>query len=166
MFNFEYTIELNEYGRPVIVPSKNTDKELDFTEHKFMALELARAIVTNTLSSHEQDPIKRPLQPTDISSLRHVCANLEKICDIFAVAIKDQMKLMDDTNELLNPQKYDIQVDTSDDMFKLNYNGIIYGDEIFKRVEGLRVKVLTTQQIYELRNGIDNEHWIDVTKES
>ena len=166
MFSFEYLIELNEHGRPVIQPTKKTDQELDFIEHKFMALELARAIVTNTLSSHEQDPIKRPLQPTDISSLRHVCADLEKICDIFALAIKDQMKLMDDTNELLNPQKYDIQVDTLDEIYNLNYNGIIYENQIFKRTIGLRVKVLTTQQIYELRNGIDNEHWIDVTKES
>src|SRR5258706_4132150 len=153
MFSFEYLVELNEHGRPIIQPSKKTDKELDFIEHKFMALELARAIVTNTLSSHEQDPIKRPLQPTDISSLRHVCADLEKICDIFALAIKDQMKLMDDTNELLNPQKYDIQVDTLDEIYNLNYNGIIYENQIFKRTIGLRVKVLTTQQIYELRNG-------------
>jgi hypothetical protein len=165
MFSFEYKIDLNEYGRPIITPSEKTDKELDFIEHKFMALELARAIVTNTISSHEENPIKRPLEPTDLTVLVGVRKELEKICDIYATAIKDQMSLMNDVNTLISPQKYDVQVDTLDEMHKLNYNGIIYNGEIFKRHIGLRVRILSTKQIFELRDGIDNTNWIDVTAE-
>jgi len=58
MFSFEYSIELNPHGRPVITPSEKTDQELDFIEHKFMALELARTIITNTISSDYDDPKK------------------------------------------------------------------------------------------------------------
>lgn len=166
MFTFEYTIELNDYGRPVIAPSKNTDKELDFIEHKFMALELARAIVTNTISTHEENPLKYSLQESDLKELKTVRSDLEKICDIFATAIKDQMKLMGDADQLLKPQIYDIQVDTLFEMYNLNYNGIFYNDQIFKRVEGLKVKVLSVKRIFELKGGIDNEHWTDITDQS
>lgn len=165
MFSFEYKIDLNEYGRPIITPSEKTDKELDFIEHKFMALELARAIVTNTISAHEENPIKRPLEQSDLTVLVGVRKDLEKICDIYATAIKDQMSLMNDVTTLIAPQKYDLQVDTLHELYKLNYNGIIYNNEIYKRVIGLRVKVLSTKQIYELRDGIDNANWIDVTAE-
>lgn len=166
MFNFKYKIELNEHGRPIISPSKRTNKELDFIEHKFLGIELARTIITNTILSHEKSPLKYKLSEEDLLGLRSVKIDLEKIADIFATAIKGQMILMNEATELLNPQKYNVQVDTLYEMYNLNYHGIIYGDEIFKREEGLRVKVLSVNKIYELRGGIDNNKWIDVTGEN
>jgi len=163
MFTFEYTIGVNEYGRPYVAPSKKTDKELDLIEHKFMGLELARTLITNTLISHTVDPIKRPLPAEEYERLKVVKLELDRICDIFASTIKEQMKLLNDTNVLLNPQIYDIQVDTVNELHGLNYNGIIYGDEIFVRKEGLRVLVIENGKIYELKDGIDNEHWYDTT---
>jgi len=165
MFSFEYSIELNLHGRPIIIPSEKTDKELDFIEHKFMALEITRAIITNTLDDYNENPEKHPLQPSDLTNLLAAKSNIEKICDIFADAIKNQFDLMDDANAILNPQTYNLQVKTMNDLYSLNYNGIIYETTIFKRVEGLRVKVLADMRIYELRGGIDNNNWIDVTNE-
>jgi hypothetical protein len=165
MFSFEYSIELNPHGRPVITPTEKTDKELDFIEHKFMALELARTIITNTIDNHDENPEKYSLQPSDLAGLLAAKSDIEKICDIFANAIKNQMNLMDDANAILNPQTYNLQVKTMKDLYSLNYNGIIYDTTIFKRVEGLRVKVLADMRIYELRGGIDNNNWIDVTNE-
>lgn len=165
MFSFEYEIELNQHGRPTITPSEKTDKEMDFIEHKFMGLELARAIVTNTLSSHEENPNKFKLTASDIGRLKNFEDELLRICDIFALAIKDQMEILELSNTYLKPQVYDMQVSMPDEVLALNYNGIIYGDLILKRVEGLRVKVLSSKRIYELRGGIDNHNWKDVTNE-
>jgi len=103
MFSFEYSIELNPHGRPVIAPSEKTDKELDFIEHKFMALELARTIITNTISSDFDDPKKYKLRGSDLDKFFNLKEQLEEVCDIYAETIKDQMDLMDETNSILNP---------------------------------------------------------------
>ncbi len=105
MFSFEYSIELNPYGRPVITPSEKTDQELDYIEHKFMALELARTIITNTISSDYKDPKKYILSQPDLDKFMKLKSDLEEVCDIYATAIKDQMDLMDETNSILNPDK-------------------------------------------------------------
>lgn len=163
MFSFEYTIGLNPYERPIIVPSKKTDKELDCAEHKFMGLELARTIIENAIISHEKNPEKRPLPQDEYVRLKNVLSELERICDVFALSIKDQMKLLNDANSLISPQKYDLQVDNIEELHNLNYNGIIYGDLVFRREEGLRVMLLNTKEIFELKGGIDNIHWVNST---
>lgn len=163
MFSFEYSIELNPYERPIIVPSKKTDKELDFIEHKFMCLELARTIIENAIILHEKNPEKRPLPQDEYDRLKSVLSELERICDVFAISIKNQMNLLNDANTLLSPKKYDLQVDSIEELYNLNYNGIIYGDLVFRREEGLRVMLLNTNQIFELKGGIDNIHWVNST---
>lgn len=165
MFSFEYTIELNEHGRPYIVASPKTKKELDFLEHKFMGLELARALVLNTIHSHVENPEKFQMNESELDRLKNLNNELLKICDIFAHAIKDQMEVMEVASNYQNPQVYDMQVLNDEELHALNYNGIIYGELILKRVEGLKVKVLSSKKIYALRGGIDNINWIDVTNE-
>lgn len=157
MFSFEYTVTLNEFGRPVITPSKKTDTELDLVEHKFMGLELARTIITSTVET------QRSLSDEDYTLLKSTLLGLERISDIFATAVRDQMTVLNDAKVLLTPQKYDLQVGTMDNLHGLNYNGIIYGESVYARKEGLRVMVLETKRVYELKGGIDNEHWYDTT---
>ena len=159
MYSFDYSIELNEFQRPVIVPSKKTDKELDLTEHKFMALELVRSLLTSTLENHERNPEKRPIPPNEYDRMKNVLLEVEKMSDIFALTIRDQMELLNDTKVMLNPQQYDMQVGTVEELHGLNYNGIIYGEQIFGRKEGFRVMVMKEGKVYELKGGIDNEHW-------
>lgn len=155
MYTFEYTIERNEFGRPVIIPSKKTDKELDLIEHKFLGFELSRCVLEQTIANQ----LKRPIPSEELERVKYVHLELQKMSDIFAQAINDQMKVMNDVQTLLQPPVYDLQVYTVEDLHKLNYNGIIYGDQILQRKEGLRVMVLEEKKIYELKGGIDNEHW-------
>lgn len=158
MFSFEFDIELNKGGRPVIEPNEKTSKEMDSLEFKFMGLEITRAVlhgVLDTTKDKESEKYKELLATTE---------HLYKICDIFAKAIKDQMDILKIAEKYTSSQKYDLQVKTMEELHNLNYNGIIYGDELFFRVEGLKVKVLESKKIYELQNGIDNNNWTDITE--
>jgi hypothetical protein len=160
MFSFEFEIELNEQGRPIIVPNKDVVKTLDAVELKFMGLEIARAVLDGVIDKTK----KRDTE--SFKTLVEADVELHRICDIFAKAVKDQMDVLKIIDKYTSAQKYDLQVDTMDDLYNLNYNGIIYADEIFKREIGLKVKVLQEKKIYELQNGIDNNNWTDITNYS
>lgn len=160
MFSFEFEIELNAEGRPIVVPNKEVIKTLDAVELKFMGLEIARA----TLDSIVTNP--KLAESSSFDSLVQATVEVHRICDMFAKAVKDQMDVLKIVDKYTSAQKYDLQVDTMNDLHNLNYNGIIYADEIFKRVIGLKVKVLENKKIYELQNGIDNDNWTDITNYS
>lgn len=163
MYSFEYSIQLNEFNRPVLEPSQKTDKELDLIEHKFMAFELVRSLIGTTITSHELDPVKHPLSESDYERFKSIHSEIEAMSDLFALTIRDQMELLNDTKVMLSPRQYDLQVRTLDELHALNYSGIIYGDKLFSRKEGLRVMVMINKKIYELKGGIDNEHWFDTS---
>jgi hypothetical protein len=154
MYSFEYSIELNEHGRPVIEPSKKTDKELDFLEHKFMAFEIVRVILNQTIEV-------KTVPTKDLERMKFILTEVEKMSDVFALTIKNQTELLNNAQTLLNPLQYDMEIGTIEELHRLNYNGIIYGDKILTRKEGLRVMVMTENKVYELKGGIDNEHWFN-----
>jgi len=156
MFSFEYNITTNEHGRPIIDISDKTLKELDSIEHKFMALEMSRTIIETSVIANQKKPV---LSEEEFNELKSVLFGLRKISDIFALTIKNQ-------NALLNTvwDNFDVEVKTMDDLYKLNYNGFFYKDRIFSRKIGLRVRVIENGNVYELKDGIDNQHWVDVTK--
>jgi hypothetical protein len=158
MFNFQYEIKIGEDGRPYISPLNETDREMSFIEHKFMAIELCRTFVAQTILAYQKDPERRPLPPGEIERLLNLEDELIRFSNIFAKTIREQFDLLDIADRLIN-KEYDISVDTIEERDDLNYNGIIFQDRIFKRVEGLRVRVLRDGEIYELKGGVDNEHW-------
>lgn len=155
MFSFEYNITTNEHGRPIIEISDKTLKELDSIEHKFMALEMSRTIIETSVLANEKKPI---LTEDEFTELKTVLFGLRRISDIFALTIKNQNALLDTIWD-----KYDVEVRTMDDLYKLNYNGFFYNERIFSRKIGLRVRVSENGKVYELKDGIDNQHWVDVT---
>jgi hypothetical protein len=53
-------------------------------------------------------------------------------------------------------------VENIEERNNLNYEGIVRGDKILKRQEGLRVLVQNEMKIYELKDGIDNENWTEL----
>jgi len=161
MFNFKYDIEINTDGRPYITPVDGTEKEMSFVEHKFMALEMARSVVTSTIDLHEENPKRRPLPPEELERLKHLEREITRLGNIFAVTIKEQFELFGIADRLIN-KNFDISVLTLEERDGLNYNGIIYDDQIFTRKEGLRVKVIQTGQVFELQGGVDNEHWKEI----
>jgi hypothetical protein len=105
MFNFEYEIVLNEEGRPYINPIKNTAKEMSFVEHKFMALEMSRSIITSTIRLHESNPEKKPLPKGELERLKYLESEIIRIADIFLVTIKEQFELLNIAEKLLNKDK-------------------------------------------------------------
>ncbi len=162
MFKFEYDIDLNNDGRPYVNPQGETLKELAFVEHKFMAMEIARYVIGSTINTHFNNPIKFPLPDGELPRLQDLEAELTRISDIYAGTIKEQFELLGIADRLIN-QKFDLTVLNIAERDALNYNGIIFADRVYKRQEGLKVKLIQTGQIFELIGGIDNIHWIDIT---
>lgn len=105
MFNFEYEIVQNEEGRPYINPIKNTANEMSSAEHKFMALEMSRSIITSTIRLHENNPEKKPLPKIELERLKNLETEISRICDIFAVTIKEQYELIKAAEKLLKKDK-------------------------------------------------------------
>lgn len=161
MFKFEYEIKLTEDGRPYISPINGTENEMAFVEHKFMSLEMTRSILTSTIELHENNPEKRPLPAHELERLKSLEYEITRLSNIFARTIKDQFDLLGIADQLLN-KEFDLTVLDENERDNLNYNGIIFGDKIFKRVEGLKVKLTKTGQVFELKGGIDNQHWTEI----
>jgi hypothetical protein len=161
MFNFEYEIELNDEGRPFINPVGATTKEMSFVEHKFMGMELARYIVGSTINLHLEKGDKFPLPEGELERLQYLESEITRISDIYAANIRDQFELLGIADRLLN-KNFDLTVLNIAERDALNYNGIIFDDRIYKRQEGLKVKLIQTGQIFELKGGIDNEHWTEI----
>jgi len=71
------------------------------------------------------------------------------------------MKFLGDTSLLFN-KTYHVQVNTIEERNQLGFGGILAGDKIYLRQEGLRVLVTDEMKIYELKGGIDNENWSEI----
>lgn len=153
MHKFEYEIQLNEDGRPFInIPENYVEKP----EDKFMALELTCYILRKLIEKRGNN-----LDDDTLKALENSFKNIIMISDEVADLIKGQMEVSAEF-DLLTKDSYHIQVENIKERNALNYNGIIRGDKIYKRVQGLRVLVTSENKIYELRDGIDNENWIEI----
>ena len=161
MFKFEYEIKLNDQGRPYVDPVGETLKELGFVEHKFMAMELARYIIGSSINLHQQQPERLTLPEGELERLISLENEITRLSNIYAKTIKDQFELLGIADRLIN-KNFDFTVFNEEELFGLNYNGIITDNRIFKRTEGLKVKLIQTGQIFELVGGIDNEHWTEI----
>lgn len=155
MFNFQYEIQFAEDGRPFIEPVGSTTNEMSFIEHKFMCLEITRTFISQTVLSHQQ---KGTLPSEELNRLIRMEEDLIRVSNVLAKTIIEQRDLLNIADRLIN-KNYDVSVNTEEDRDALNYEGFIFDDRIFKRVEGLKVKVLNTGEIFELVGGVDNEHW-------
>jgi hypothetical protein len=155
MFNFQYEIHFAEDGRPFIEPVGLTTKEMSFIEHKFMCLEITRTFISQTVLSHQQ---KGTLPSEELDRLIRMEGDLIRVSNVLAKTIKDQKDLLNIADRLIN-KNYDVSVNSIEERNALNYEGFIFDDRIYKRVEGLKVKVLNTGEIFELIGGVDNEHW-------
>ncbi len=157
MYSFHFDIELNELGRPIIVPVSNTDNlDVNSIEAKFMAAEITRAIYQNMIEQINDSSDQKKLTPDQLERVETSYRQINKLTSSMAYILKNKMGSTDDI------KTYDAQVSSETDRDNLNYNGFIYGDKILHRKEGLRVKVLEDGSIYELQNGVDNQHWTKI----
>jgi len=155
MHKFEYEIQLNEDGRPYIsIPDDYVEKP----EDKFMALELTCYILRKLIEKRKND---NTLDEDTLKALENSFNSIITISDEVGAIIREHMEATAEATMLFN-NSYHIQVEDLTERDALNYNGIIRGDKIFKRMEGLRVLVNSESKIYELREGIDNVNWIEL----
>ena len=150
MLNFEYQIKLNDDDRPYIdIPEEYQNK----TEDQFMVLEMSRYLILSLLNLRRSE-----LPENEVKALESSFDTLEVLSDELGILLRKQMEVLGET-VLETARNYHIMLDTLDQRNELNYNGIVYDGKIFKRVMGLKVLVLENMEIYELVDGIDNEHW-------
>ena len=71
------------------------------------------------------------------------------------------MKSYGDT-ELIFGHTYYVSVDTIEERDSLATTGILEGERIYMREEGLKVLVKNENKIYELKGGNTNENWVEV----
>jgi hypothetical protein len=150
MHTIDYEINLNERGRPCIgLPASYKDKP----EDKFFAIEIARYVLQNTynrLSEHFDEDTAKKIDLT--------IRVLGQVSDEMAELLWNTMKAYGDTEMILGKPYY-VVVDTIEERDSLATTGILEGEKIFLRVEGLKVLVKTENKIYKLTGGND---WIEI----
>lgn len=153
MHTIDYEINLNEQGRPCIgLPPSYTDKP----EDKFFALEIARYVLQGTydrLSEQFDEDAKKKIDIT--------IRLLGQIGDQMAEILWNSMKAFGDT-EIAWGKPYYVTVDTVEERDSLALTGILEGERLYLREEGLKVLVRKENKIFELKGGNTNENWIEI----
>jgi hypothetical protein len=165
MNKIEYEIKLNDSGRPCI------ELPVDYEhnpEDRFFAIELARYILQDVFNRRKEK------FPEDTSEKIESCITiLGQVGDEVAHILYDVMRAQG-TMKMMLDVPYHIQVNSYEELELLPNKNIIYGESIFDRAEGLRVYVLQPLEVYdkeisglyELVDGITNEHWKKRDKKS
>ena len=157
MNTIEYEIGLNETGRPFIgFPAEYKPT----AEDRFMALELARYII---LTTHGRMTIP-PFNQDTIDKIGETLAILGQISDEVAEIIWHNMKAAGEAQMILGA-KFHVQCENIEDRNKIDDRGILYFGKLYQRQEGLKVLCQDNDnvwKIYELKDGITNENWVEV----
>jgi hypothetical protein len=153
MHTIDYEINLNENGRPCIaLPPSYKDKP----EDKFFAMEIARYVLQGTyerLSDQFDEDAKKKIDIT--------IRVLGQVSDQMAEILWNSMKAFGDT-EIAWGRSYYVSVDTLEERDSLATTGILEGERLYLREEGLRVLVKNENKIFELKGGNTNECWTEV----
>jgi hypothetical protein len=157
MFSFHYEININDQGRLYISPVNGSENELSAPEHKFMAIEMTLGFVSSMINSALKSG-SRTISDLDLQRLQSLESDLLNFSTVISPAIQERFEMIGLADKMIN-KTFHIPVFTEAERDELNYNGIIYHDQIYNRHEGLRVKVLNTGEIFELVGGVDNIHW-------
>lgn len=166
MLRIDYKIDLNEVGRPCVdLP----DNYVHRIEDKFFAIELARYYLQTVHSRMTPDRY-------DENTIKRFDENIQflgQLGDELAEILFNDMKQNGEIAMTMNEIEFNahIYLKSITDRDALGFKHIIYGNKIFKREVGLKVFVHDGDNpepfgeingIYELQNGITNEHWIKI----
>jgi len=153
MHTIDYEINLNEHGRPCIgLPPSYKDKP----EDKFFAIEIARYVLQGVYNSRSAEFDEEAAKTIDIT-----IRLLGQVGDQMAELLWNTMKAYGDT-EMVMGRTYYVAVDTLEERNSLAITGILEGERLFLREEGLRVLVRKENKIFELKGGNTNENWVEV----
>ena len=153
MHKIEYEIKLNEHGRPCIDLAPDYK---DKPEDKFLALELSRYVLQGVYERRSAEFDKQAAETIDIT-----IRLLGQIGDQMAEILWNSMKAFGDT-EIMMGRTYYVAVDTIEERDSLATTGILEGERLYLREEGLKVLVKNENKIFELKGGNTNENWVEV----
>jgi len=159
MYKIEYEIGLNEQGRPYIGLPEDYDQK---PEDRFFALEITRWMLVDLLNRNK-DQLDNPT----IDAIDEAERLLGQIGDETAAILYEGMRAQGEMRIMMDAP-YHIEVIGIEARDALPDKDIIYMDRIYDRIEGLKVYVNFAIEdwdeelagVYELKNGITNEHWI------
>jgi hypothetical protein len=153
MLKIQFEIKLNEEGRPYIyLPDDYRDNPQD----RFFALEISRYMLQMIYARKGTKFDEKSVQAMEVT-----LATLENISNEVAALLRKEMEFLGDRESIFQAN-YHLIVDTLGERDNLNYEGIVVGDKIHRRQEGLRVLVKDGMTVYELVDGIDNENWKEI----
>ena len=164
MLEIKYEIKLNEQGRPCIDLPRSYENN---TEDKFFALEMARYLLQATYGRMTTPPY----DANTIEKMKETITILAQIGDEVAEMIWNQMKMMGDVAVTMSSNyNYHIEVNSIEERDAIPENGYFHMGKVFNRQEGLKVLVLNENHdestlyatIYQLKEGITNENWIEL----
>jgi len=161
MYNFKYEIGLNEQGRPCIELPKDYEQQ---PEDRFLVLEITRYMLQDLLARRTED-----LDSDTVEQMDEAERLLGQLGDEVAVILYGMMRNSAEL-QLSFDCAYHTQVSSIEERDALPDKDIIYEGKIYDRVEGLRVAVkyydeetfLPCMDIYELKDGITNKHWVKI----
>ncbi|MDA3779295.1 MAG: hypothetical protein PF487_03535 [Bacteroidales bacterium] len=168
MYKIEYSVGLNEQGRPCIELPEDYEQR---PEDRFFALEVTRWMLQDLLTRRTQDLDQKTVSAMDEAE-RLIGQLGDEVADILYGSMKAQGEL-----DLMLDKFYHINVNSIEERDALPDKNIFFNDKLFDRVEGLCVQVNNTStyymthdlmpivEMYKLVGGITNEHWIRLSTE-
>lgn len=151
MLEIKYEIKLNDNGRPCIdLPPDYEQKP----EDKFFAIEIARYVLQGVYGRRSAEFDSEAAKAIDIT-----IRLLGQVGDEMAVIL---WKGMGDVALLLD-SKYHLTVKDIEERNDIcNGEYIANNGKIFKCEIGLKVFVIETLKVYELRDGIEINNWVEL----
>jgi len=159
MYKIDYSIGLNEQGRPCIELPEDYEHR---PEDRFFALEVVRWMLQDLYTRRGPE-----LDVNTLTALQEAENLLGQLSDEVAELLFNMMKNLGEASKEFG-NAFDIKVESIEERDALPVKNILYKNMIFDREDGLTVLVYTydpetfmpVETRYKLVNGIDNENWI------
>lgn len=164
MYNINYSVGLNERGRPCIELPDDYEQR---PEDRFFALEITRYMLGDLLNRNDDK-----LPQDTVTEIDEAERLLGQLGDEVAVLLYNGMKAQAEL-DLMMDKKFHILVKNIEERDELPEKNIAYENKLFDRVEGLKIAIRCYDEnyspykvispyivIYELKDGITNEHWV------
>lgn len=152
MNKIEYSIDLNDNGRPCINLPVNYEQR---QEDRFFAIELARYVLQDVYNRRSNEFDKEAEKTIDIS-----IRLLGQVGDQIAEILWHQMVAMGEIDMLIK-KPYNFRVNTIEERNNIG-EYIMVNEKILKKQIGLRVFIIENEKVYELQDGITNENWVEI----
>lgn len=159
MYNIEYEVRLNQYGRPHIGLPTN---RIDQPEDKFLAIELTTYILNDVFSRRTDE-----FDPKTIENMKICIGMLQELGDEVAKILLDGMKTSGEFDLVMQKNFY-IKAETFDELNDNDFTEYMYyNNKLYKKREGLKAFIIDENQYYVMKkNEEDILFWEKLNHES